>query len=105
MIAPSLSPATGDRDRAGVNVTTILMTGEDTSEFADFDHGETRYVFDRLTEAGPQRLLEGPVCAFVDWVMEDLSGLEMCRRLRADPRTVDAHITMVLESCDPDDKP
>ena len=27
----------------------------------------------------------------VDWVMSDLSGLEMCRRLRADPRMRDAH--------------
>ena len=87
-----------------MNVTTILLTGEDASDFADFDHGDTRFVFDRLTEAGPQRLLDGPVCAFVDWVMDELSGLEMCRRLRADPRTADAHITMVLEGCDPEDK-
>ena len=104
MIAPSLSPQTGDRGRIGVNVTTILMTAEEAFDFADFEHGETRFVFDRLRAAGPQRLLEGPVCAFVDWVMDDLSGLEMCRRLRADPRTTDAHITMVLESCDAEDK-
>ena len=87
-----------------MNVITILTTGEEASHFSEFDHGETRYVFDRLTGAGPQRLLEGPVCAFVDWVMDEMSGLEMCRRLRADARTADAHITIVLETCDQEDK-
>jgi two-component system phosphate regulon response regulator PhoB len=28
----------------------------------------------------------------------------MCRRLRADPRTADAHVTMVLEEDDPEDR-
>lgn len=42
--------------------------------------------------------------AFVDWVMDDLAGLEMCRRLRADDRTADAHITMVLENDDAEDR-
>ncbi len=42
--------------------------------------------------------------AFVDWVMDELAGLEMCRRLRADPRTADAHVTMVLEADDPEDR-
>ena len=87
-----------------MNVITILTTGEEASHFSEFDNGETRYVFDRLTGAGPQRLLEGPVCAFVDWVMDEMSGLEMCRRLRADARTADAHITIVLETCDQEDK-
>ena len=85
-------------------VITILLTDANVGDYEDFDNGETRYVFDRLAAGGPQRLIEGPVCAFVDWVLEDLSGLEMCRRLRADPRTADAHVTMVLESCDAEDK-
>ena len=85
-------------------VINILMTGDEAGCWDGFDNGDTRYVFDRLTPRGPQRLIEGPVCAFIDWVLEDLSGLEMCRRLRADPRTADAHVTMVLESCDAEDK-
>ena len=85
-------------------VINILMTAEEVDAFDDFDNGEVRYIFGHLTSAGPQRLIEGSVCAFVDWVLDDLSGLEMCRRLRADPRTTDAHITMVLESCDAEDK-
>ncbi|NNC53807.1 MAG: DNA-binding response regulator [Erythrobacter sp.] len=80
------------------------MTAEQVDAFDDFDNGEVRYIFGHLSSGGPQRLIEGSVCAFVDWVLDDLSGLEMCRRLRADPRTADAHVTMVLESCDAEDK-
>jgi two-component system phosphate regulon response regulator PhoB len=36
--------------------------------------------------------------------MPTISGLEMCRRLRADPRTADAHVTMVLEEDDAEDR-
>jgi two-component system, OmpR family, phosphate regulon response regulator PhoB len=36
----------------------------------------------------------------VDWVPRALSGLEICRRLRCNPRTAQAHITMVLEEED-----
>lgn len=85
-------------------VINILMTAEQVDAFDDFDNGEVRYIFGHLSSGGPQRLIEGSVCAFVDWVLDDLSGLEMCRRLRADPRTADAHVTMVLESCDAEDK-
>ncbi|EDL48774.1 response regulator transcription factor [Erythrobacter sp. SD-21] len=85
-------------------VIYILMTDPQVERYDNFDNGETTYVFDRLASGGPRRLLEGPVCVFVDWVLEDLSGLEMCRRLRADSRTGDAHITMVLESCDAENK-
>lgn len=82
----------------------IFLTDRLGEEISDFVHGDMRYAFGRLYPEGPRRLVEGPVCAFVDWVMEDLSGLEMCRRLRADARTADAHITIVLEEDDPDDK-
>jgi two-component system phosphate regulon response regulator PhoB len=40
-----------------------------------------------LTAAGPRKLIEGNGWAFVDWLIPELSGLEMCRRLRFDPRT------------------
>jgi len=40
--------------------------------------------------------------AFVDWACADMSGLEACRRLRCDPLTARAHITMVIEPGDAD---
>lgn len=38
---------------------------------------------------------------FVDWLLEEMSGLEICRRLRASSQTRSAHITMVLDGEDP----
>ncbi len=87
-----------------MHTINIFLTDPIAGEWADFDNGELRYAFARLYPDGPRRLVEGPVCAFVDWVMDDLSGLEMSRRLRSDPRMQDAHITVVLEEDDPEDK-
>lgn len=87
-----------------MEIINIFLTSELGEGLDDFAHGDQRFVFDRIGAGGPQRLVEGPVWAFVDWVMEDLSGLEMCRRLRADPRLVDPHVTMVLEADDADDR-
>lgn len=87
-----------------MDVVNIFLTGDLGDTLETFEHGKTRFEFARLRAAGPDRLVEGPVWAFIDWVMDDLAGLEMCRRLRADPRTRDAHITMVLESGDAEDR-
>jgi two-component system phosphate regulon response regulator PhoB len=87
-----------------MDVVNIFLTSELGESLEDFVHDHRRFTFDRLGAEGPRRLLEGPMWAFVDWVMPDLAGLEMCRRLRADPRTAEAHITMVLEEDDADDR-
>lgn len=87
-----------------MNRVSIFTTNTDAARFDDFAHGETTFAFAALPPDGPKRLVEGPVWAFVDWVMDDLSGLEMCRRLRADARLRDAHVTIVLEADDPDDR-
>lgn len=48
----------------------------------------------------PGRRQEGRTWCFVDWLLPDLSGLEMCRRLRDAPATAHSHITMVLDDDD-----
>ena len=85
-----------------MSVVNIFLTDRIGENLEPFEQGDACFLFDWLPEDGPRRLVEGPVWAFVDWVMDDLAGLEMCRRLRADPRTADAHITMVLEEDDHD---
>jgi two-component system phosphate regulon response regulator PhoB len=45
---------------------------------------------------------QGRTWCFVDWLLPDLSGLEMCRRLREASATADSHITMILEEDDSD---
>lgn len=83
---------------------SILTTHPDCAGFEPFSFGDTTLTFEHLASTGPRRLIEGPGWAFIDWIMDDLSGLEMCRRLRADQRTRQAHVTMVLECDDPEDR-
>lgn len=87
-----------------MNRVLIYTTDTAAAGFDDFAHGETLFSFALLAADGPRRLSDGPVWAFVDWVMPNMSGLEMCRRLRADPRLRDAHVTIVLERDDLDDR-
>ncbi|QGN53383.1 response regulator transcription factor [Novosphingobium sp. Gsoil 351] len=49
-------------------------------------------------------LSDGALWAFVDWILPDFSGLEACRRLRCDPRTAQAQVTMALEEDSPEDR-
>jgi two-component system phosphate regulon response regulator PhoB len=41
-----------------------------------------------------------PDLVFLDWTMPGLSGIEVCRKLREDPRTADAKIVMVSGRAD-----
>ena len=87
-----------------MDTVNIFLTNPMGGTLDDFVHDETRFAFGTIGPEGPARLADGPPWIFVDWVLPDLSGLEMCRRLRADPRTADAHVTMVLEHDDADDR-
>lgn len=87
-----------------MDVINIFLTNALGETLEEFSHDQRRFTFDRLTASGPRRLVEGPMWAFIDWVMDECAGLEMCRRLRADPRTSEAHITMVLEEDDAEDR-
>lgn len=83
---------------------SIFTTDSQSATFENFTCNGVEYCFALLTSDGLTQLVEGDGWAFVDWVMDDLSGLEMVRRLRADPRMENAHITMVLEEDDPGDR-
>jgi two-component system phosphate regulon response regulator PhoB len=82
----------------------ILLTEQLPGGHDPFLHGDLRVLFHRWRSAGPLPLLDGQPWAFVDWVLPDLSGLELCRRLRCDPQTEQAHVTMILEEDEPDAK-
>jgi two-component system phosphate regulon response regulator PhoB len=87
-----------------METVNIFLTDPMGETLEDFVHGSTRFAFGTIGADGPKRLADGSPWVFVDWVLPDLSGLEMCRRLRADARTADAHVTMVLEHDDPEDR-
>ena len=82
----------------------ILVTGALSGGNDSFVHGDLRVVFHIWLGDTPLPLLDGEPWAFVDWVLPDLSGLELCRRLRCDPQTEAAHVTMVLEEDEADAK-
>lgn len=94
----------GNGELPHVTVINVFLTRDLGEPLDDFVHDGRRIVFARLHADGPHPVIDGPMWIFVDWVMDDLAGLEMCRRLRADPRTAEAHITMVLESDDAEDR-
>jgi two-component system phosphate regulon response regulator PhoB len=75
----------------------ILLTSDLAGGMAPFSHGELELVFHKWTRLDELPLLEGSLWAFVDWVLPDISGLELCRRLRCDRLTAEAHVTMILE--------
>ncbi|WP_305096799.1 response regulator transcription factor [Croceibacterium aestuarii] len=87
-----------------MNLVLIFGTSEEVESFEDFELNDSKFVFKYLPPEGPSTLIEGACWIFVDWMLPELSGLEMCHRLRADPRTKDAHITMVLELEDAEDR-
>jgi two-component system phosphate regulon response regulator PhoB len=87
-----------------MDTVNIFLTNPMGATLDDFVHDDTRFAFGTIGPDGPARLADGPPWIFVEWVLPDLSGLEMCRRLRADPRTAEAHVTMVLEHDDHEDR-
>ncbi|RJY09868.1 response regulator transcription factor [Aurantiacibacter aquimixticola] len=83
---------------------SIFTTDIGGARSEPFVHGDTTFVFGQLTCEGPVQLVEGSPRAFVDWLLDDCSGLELTRRLRADERMKHAHITIMLDSDDAEDR-
>jgi len=75
----------------------ILLASEVGGGHAPFRHDGFEVVLHHWTDFSDLPLIEGALWIFVDWVLPAMSGLEMCRRLRADALTAHAHVTMVLE--------
>lgn len=92
--APQNAPGTGIGIMRQVD---ILLTSDLAGGTAPFTHGELKVVFHKWANSSQLPLLEGSVWVFIDWVVPQISGLEICRRLRCDPLTARAHITMILD--------
>ncbi len=80
----------------------ILLTSELAGGTAPFDHDDMHVTFHHWSKTHELPLLEGALWAFIDWAHPQTSGLEICRRLRCDPLTAQAHITMILDEDDQD---
>jgi len=78
----------------------ILLTSALEGGLEPFTHGDIQITFHRWDGESHLPLLEGAIWAFIDWALPRVSGLELCRRLRCDPLTGQAHITIVLDEDD-----
>ena len=82
----------------------ILLASELSGGHAPFRHGEFDVAFHPWTDVFELPLIEGALWIFIDWVLPEMSGLELCRRVRADSLTSHAHVTMVLEEDNLEDR-
>ncbi len=74
----------------------IILTSPIEGGTAPFAHENLEVVFHLRSQDGSLPLIDGALWAFIDWILPDISGLEVCRRLRCDPMTAQAHLTMIL---------
>lgn len=82
----------------------ILVTSDLPGGMAPFNHDGFTARFHRLSRLSELPLMEGSIMAFVDWLLPEISGLEMCRQLKFSPLTAHAHITMILAEDDPEER-
>lgn len=83
---------------------TVLLTTHDPKLLGDLALARPDLRALPLGSKVPDERIDGPLWCFVDWLLPDISGLEMVRRLREAQTTRHGHITMVLEAPDPEDK-
>ncbi|OCC22552.1 hypothetical protein MB02_16175 [Croceicoccus estronivorus] len=85
-----------------IEIETVLLTSLEPDLLATLAQLLPGFhVLAKLTEPFERRS-NGRIWCFVDWLLPDCSGLEMCRRLRAVVPPSQGHITMVLEDDDRD---
>lgn len=80
--------------------STIILAPFDAALAADLGEGApgARVV----PPSGMDPVAPGAMWAFIDWLLPEISGLELCRRLRATPSTAGARIFLVLDDNDRD---
>lgn len=83
---------------------TILVAAQDPSLLAALARARPDLRTLPLGPDVPDGHFDGRLLCFVDWLLPDISGLELVRRLREARATRHGHITMVLEGSDADER-
>ena len=81
---------------------TILLTSKQPEFLADLAHALPDLKILAIGPNPPEAHLSNRIWCFVDWLLPEISGLEMCRNLRAAAATAHSHITIVLDEDDDD---
>lgn len=82
---------------------TVLLTVQNPSVLAALSSARPGVRAMTIGPEVPSETFDEPLLCFVDWLLPDISGLEMVRRLREAKATRHGHITMVLERSDAED--
>ena len=80
--------------------TTVLLTTQNDQLKGQLLKRERPLEFIIVGAQLPDLPMAMKYWCFIDWLLPDISGLEMCRRLRELPATRNAHITMILNKAD-----
>ncbi|MEO5598366.1 MAG: response regulator transcription factor [Novosphingobium sp.] len=80
--------------------TTLLLTAPPKALLAELSQARPDWQIVTLGELPPEEPLAGSAWGFIDWLLPEISGLEICRRLRGSAATRAAHLTMVLDTSD-----
>ena len=81
---------------------TVLFTSQNPSLFVELQRARPNLALVAIGSTVPALEPGGDIWCFVDFILPEISGLEMCRRLRADPVTQKSTITMVFDQADKD---
>jgi two-component system phosphate regulon response regulator PhoB len=76
---------------------TIILVPYEPALVAELRQRDPEIRMGALETAGDH---PRPVWLFIDWVLPESSGLELCRQLRLDPATSNARLSLVLEDED-----
>jgi len=81
-------------------IKTLLFTTYQPSLFAELQKVHADVAPLVIGSTVPPLDPASEIWCFIDFLLPDLSGIEMCRRLRSDSTTRHANITMIFESLD-----
>lgn len=110
--APVVAPATSSADKArqqGAKATRVLIVEDEPSISALLEYNLTKEGFS-ISKAvdGEEALLkveeERPDIIILDWMLPNVSGIEVCRRLRSKVDTKNLPIIMVTARAEETDK-
>ncbi len=75
----------------------IIIAGQIKGDLSPHLDVDLRVDFHRWDGEGDLPINNDAHWSFVDWLLPDMSGLEICRRLRCHPKAAKSHITMILD--------
>jgi two-component system phosphate regulon response regulator PhoB len=85
----------------------LIEDDENITELVRYNLERADYVVDSVVdgEDGLMRAVErAPDVILLDWMLPNLSGLEICRRLRRSPETANVPIIMLTARADEPDR-